>query len=117
MAFTRGGQFLRGRLGGDTAGSAVIADVVDRRVIDHRPVVDVRDVNSSEIVHGPIVEERAAAPIPALEAGAEIAEAVINTAIEPDMRPPISRVEDIGPVDPPPPGRRQVDPNDRREYP
>jgi hypothetical protein len=67
------------------------ADVNCGRIVDDGFVVDVSDMGAAEIIHGPV-----------LVAGAHIAEAVIDAAMESDMRPPIASIVDVDPVIPAP---------------
>jgi len=96
------GLFLRGRSRRSPTSAAIEADVSYGRIVDDGFVVDVGDVDAAEIIHGPVVSEDAASPIAALVAGAHIAEAVIDAAVESDMRPPISGVPNIEAVPPAP---------------
>jgi len=85
----------------------------------HTTVSVVRDggvVHDSHVVHvhvggveagseagvGGVVEEVPAAPLAADEAGAEVAEAVVNAAIEANMGAPITAMEDVEAVFPAP---------------
>jgi hypothetical protein len=96
------GLFLRGRSRRSPTSAAIEADVSYGRIVDDGFVVDVGDVDAAEIIHGPVVSEDAASPIAALVAGAHIAEAIIDAAIESDMRPPIASMVNVDPVIPAP---------------
>src|SRR5580700_4380581 len=80
----------------DTARPAVERDmvIIDDRVLLHDgPVhVDVGRVKGAEICNGTIVGEHATAPLTTEESNAAIAEAVVHTAIEADVWPPIAGV-------------------------
>ena len=82
--------FLRSRLEPECRLAAVERNVIF--VDDHSSVVNVRHISDADVGHRAVVEERAAAPLAADKADAAITEAVINTAVETDMRAPISGV-------------------------
>jgi hypothetical protein len=96
------GLFLRGRSRGSPTSAAIEANVSYSDVVDDGFVVDVGDVDAAEIIHGPVVRKDAASPVAAFIPGAHIAEAVIDAAVESDMRPPISGVPNIEAVPPAP---------------
>ncbi len=86
--------------GRDAAGAAVVADVsviiggvvVYNRVVVYVGVADARGV---DIGDRPVVHEVAVVPIAAVEASAVIAVAIRNTAVEADVRTPVSLVEAV----------------------
>src|SRR5579862_1799184 len=82
------------------AGDVGVARDVD--VVDDGLIVDVGDMRAAEIVHGLVVVEMVVIPETAEIAGADIAEAVIDAAIEADMRAPITAMPEIGAVNPAP---------------
>jgi len=65
---------------------AVVAHVIDRDVGDLL-FVYVVNIDDIDIGHGAVIEEVPAIPASANEAEAKIAEAVVDSAIETDMRP------------------------------
>src|SRR5262249_55404793 len=92
--FTRGGFVLCRGACGYTSVPAVVAHsryvgpvVYDRRVVN---VVNVRDV---DVVYGAVVVEAIAFPSSAFVPVAKVPEAVVDAAIEPHSRTPISLVE------------------------
>jgi len=94
------------RLGGCSANAVVIADVVHHgRVVDDRSAVHIGDVLNVEVIHCPVVVEEPVAPIPARIANSEVAEAVVNAAIEPDHWPPVAGIPAIPAVVPTPVSR------------
>ena len=97
MRLVRGRLLRRGRLGPDAASSAVIADVIHRGVVNDGLVVDVGDMHAGvgDIVDGGVVEKVPALPIAAFIARAAVAEAVIDAAVEPDVRSPVAGVEHV----------------------
>jgi hypothetical protein len=71
-------------------------------VYDDGLVIDIGDVGDIHVGHRAVVEKVAAAPFAAREAFAEVSEAVINAAIESDMRAPIAGIPNIEAVVPTP---------------
>jgi hypothetical protein len=65
--------------------------VVDESIVIDMRVVHVGDIDVGHVGHGPVVIEILIAPVPADKPGAEVAESVIDAAVEADMRRPISR--------------------------
>src|SRR5271165_5695673 len=79
------------------AGSAVVADVIhNRRVIDYG-AVDVGVVNDGrvDVRHRGVIREDAVVPIAANISHADVAESVVNPAIETDVRAPVAAVPEI----------------------
>jgi hypothetical protein len=66
--------------------------VIDDSIVMDTRVVHVGDIDVGYVGHGPVVKEIMIAPIPADKPGAEVAEPVIDAAVEADMRCPISRL-------------------------
>jgi len=105
MFLMHGRLFRSGRAGRDSARASVITHVVYRDIIHcHGLIVDVGDVG--DIVHGSIVEESTVVPISALIAYPNVAKAIVNAAIESDVRPPIAFVKDKDAITPTPVTRR-----------
>ena len=85
----------------ETAGTAVIADgvlrdaVVGHVIDDDGAVVDVRDVGviDVDVGYSTVVLKVVALPVAAVEAGADIAEAVVNAAVVADVRAPVADME------------------------
>src|SRR6185437_382099 len=90
------------RLGAQTCAAAAIEADARRRDVADRFVINIRDAHAAEIVDGAIVEETVMVPMAAEEADAEIAEAVVDAAIEADGRAPIAGMPEIAHVDPTP---------------
>src|SRR5580698_8392705 len=82
------------------AAATVIADVVDVddgvALNDGAIFVDVGYVDAAEISRGTVVGKDSAAPFAAEEAYAAVAESIVNTAVEADVRAPVSGVPCIG---------------------
>src|SRR5208282_5912338 len=100
-----GNFFLRGGPGRDAALAAVVADMVDYFAIDYGFVVNVVNVDDVDIGDGAVIEEMSAIPTAANEANAEISKAVINAAVEADVRAPETFVEKKHAAIPTPPRR------------
>ena len=82
---TQCGGFGRQSLAGD-ASRPVVAGAVRGGVVDGAVIhVDIGDVH---IVDGTVIVETISAPIPALIAGADVAESVVNTAVVADILAP-----------------------------
>ena len=71
-------------------------------IYNHGLVIDIRDIGDIHVGHRAVVEKPAAAPFTTLEAFAEVSEAVINAAVESDMRAPIAGIPKIDAVVPTP---------------
>jgi hypothetical protein len=101
VRFVGPGLLLRRRTRGYSALSAVVGNV---RVIVHDDglVIDIGDVGDIHVGHRTVVEEFAAAPFAAREAFAEVSEAVIDAAVESNVRAPIADVPNIEAVVPTP---------------
>jgi hypothetical protein len=111
-----GGNLLRRRVRRRAAGAAVVAHV-GRVVDDDGLVIDVGDRRVGDVVNGAVIEEIAAAPIAALVAGADIAEAIRHAPVEADFWAPIAFVKGIDAVVPTPIAGRPQQPVLRRQYP
>ena len=124
MAFMLPSHLVAARPRHDSASATVVADAVYRHIIDDGPVVDV-DVGDGHVIYAAIVEKIAGMPVAAAVAHAKVAKAVINAAVEADVRAPIARVpgvkaaaksvtlvKNVNAVVPSPPGRgpQQADP-------
>ena len=83
---------LRSRTRHDAAG-AVEAGV--HVIHDDGPVVDVPHIGHVYVHHRAVIEESAASPLAAAETYTAVSEAVVNSAIEANMRPPIASVPAI----------------------
>jgi hypothetical protein len=96
-------EFVSGRMRPDTAG-AVERHVIN--VVDDGPVVYVGDMNTTHVHGRAVIKECTTAPVTALESNTAIAEAVIHTAVETDMRTPVAAVPGIDTTAPAPVPRR-----------
>lgn len=91
----------------DAAGAAIITDAVNRYIVDYRPVnISVMDDRRIHIGDRRIVTEPPANPTTAGIAVTIIPASIVHTAIEADMRPPITCVPAINSVDVTPITRR-----------
>ena len=64
-------------------------------VDDHRAVVNIGHIRDADVGHRAVVIKRAPAPLAAHESHSGVAEPVVNTTIETDVRPPISGMPDV----------------------
>src|SRR5215472_8185862 len=99
--------FLRRWTRLDATIPAVIADVVDGRVIhDHGFVIDVRHVRNAHVGDAAVVVEPSATPFATDKPYSAVAVTVVDAAVETDMRPPISGVPQVETASPSPVARR-----------
>jgi hypothetical protein len=101
VRFVSPGLLLRRRTRGYSAVSAVEGNV---RVIVHDDglVIDIGDVGDIHVGHRTVVEKVVTSPFAACETFAEVSEAVINAAIESDVRAPIADIPKIDAIVPTP---------------
>src|SRR5258708_5860523 len=106
----RGPRLFRGgRRHLNPAFTAVVTDSVHGDVIDHGLVVDIGDVRGGYIVHCAVVVQTAALPVAAFVAPANVTVAVIDPAVEPNVRPPVAEMpHKAAPSLPPTPGRQHT---------
>jgi hypothetical protein len=90
-------QFGRRGSNGEPPGATGVAHF-GGGVIGDRVVIDVVNDGSIHIVHGAIVVEYTSVPVPSLIAATAITEAVIDTAIEADVRTPVAVMPPIAPA-------------------
>jgi hypothetical protein len=111
---TQCGVFRRQRLARN-ASRPVVAGAVNRGVVDgaviHVTVVEVH------IVDGTVIVEPISAPIPALIAGADVAESIVNAAVVADMLAPKAVVVAIHAAEKSPISRRPQEAHLRRPRP
>src|SRR5215472_12578478 len=107
-----------GRLRRGAPGAAVVADVVDRGVIDDRIVhVGVVNHRGVHIGHRGVVRKHSVAPFTAVEADAPVAIAIVNAAIKADVRAPVARMPYIDAPAPTPIARSPQQTECGRHYP
>ncbi len=87
------GLILSGRTRGDATFATVIADAVHCRIVGHRSVVSVVNVGDAHVIHGSVVLELPVVPAATLITLAAVAEAIIDPAIETDLRTPVAFIE------------------------
>jgi len=97
---------LRSGAGCYSAFSTIEGDV--GLVVDDHLAIDVNigDLRCVHIHHGAVVEESAATPFAAEEAGAAVAEAIINATVEADLRAPVAFIPSENALVPAPEDRR-----------
>ena len=88
VRFAQSGQFRRLRTNLNPTVSAVETD--PHIVHSNRVAIHVVDDSGVDVVDRTVIKEVAGVPVPALVAGARIAEPVVDAAVEADMRPPIA---------------------------
>src|SRR6266567_1436089 len=101
----------------DAAVSAVIADPGHVALINHGRVVHVVNDGDVHIVHGAVVEKAIAVPTPAFIAAAEIAVAIVDSAIEANYRSPEAFIKDESAAAPGPVCRSPQEPDFRGQHP
>src|SRR5579864_1535271 len=74
---------------------ATVVAYIPRIVDYHRSVINIGHVGDAAVGDGAVVVEVSSVPLPAGKSHAGITESVINSAIEANVRPPVSRVPDI----------------------
>src|ERR1700691_5685283 len=100
MAFACISLLFGSRSGGESAGATVIADTICAHAVDNCLPVRVVDDRAIHVHDRGVVVEVVALPVSALEAGADVAESVIDTTVESDIRSPVTRVPRERPVVP-----------------
>src|SRR5215471_691686 len=106
---------LDGLMRPDSTGSAVVAHTSD--IVDHCGVIDVVYIDDVHVGHCAVVKELSATPVAAMESHAGIAEAVVDAAIESDMRSPVALVPHVITVIPAPITGSPEDADNRRLHP
>ena len=94
MPFPRDGLIFGARACVDSAFATVVAHAIDCRVvIDNGGVVDVANVRNVNVIDSAVVVKAVVVPSAALVALAEVAIAVVNAAVEANLRRPIAFVK------------------------
>jgi hypothetical protein len=97
-------KLLRRRTRRNASVTAVVADAIDRRVVhDHCLVIDISHVGDVHVSHAAVVVEVASAPLATVVAVAGITEAVVDAAVEANVRPPVTAMEGVEALVPSPP--------------
>ena len=108
--------FLRTRTRAD-ATRAVEAHMGDPHALRDGLVVRRADDVHVDVVHGGVVVEPSAIPVATRVSNAEVAEAVVDTAVEADVPSPIAGVPQVHRAAPAPVTRRPQRAEERREHP
>src|SRR6476620_2025759 len=116
VLFARPSKLLSRRLSFSSAWPTE-ADILHRLVLDDGLGVDLGDNGLVHLGDGGVVKEHPVIPISALVADAPIAEAVVDTAIISDVRPPISGVQSVKTTVVAPVAGRSQQPYNRRQHP
>ena len=101
-------QLAGGRRQRNAAATAVVARPLaslEAAVADGAALEDGVHTHRPEIVVGPVVEKCTAAPVAAVVATAEVAEPIVNAAVETNGRTPVTGMEQVDAAVPAPPGR------------
>jgi hypothetical protein len=86
-------------------------------IVDDGPVIYVGDVNTTHVHGRTVIEERTTAPVTTLESNTTIAEAVIHTAVEANVRAPVATVPGVHAAGPAPVTRCPKQSGVRRQHP
>jgi len=101
--FARSGTFRGGWLRGGAAGTAIEAGAIDGSVVvDDRGVVSVMNNGGVHVSDRGVVVIDASAPFATDEADTAVAEAVVDAAVETDVRSPIAGVKEVRSATPAP---------------
>jgi hypothetical protein len=89
--------FLRSRPDIYSARATIVADArVGDVVVHHRGVIHVVDHRGIDVGHALVVVKFAASPIAAIVAASRVAEAIVDSTIEANFRPPITIRPEVG---------------------
>src|SRR5208337_4547789 len=116
MSLTRRRLLFRPWTRVDSTVAAVVADVV-LVVVDHGRVVNIVNVGDVHVVHRTVVEKVPAVPTPAFVTFTEIAEAVVDPAVEAYVRTPVAVIENKSVAAPAPIGWSPQETDFRRHHP
>src|SRR5438552_10743627 len=117
MTFACRGFFETSRTSINSARASVITNTIHRDVvIDDRLVVDV-NVRNVDVVDGAVIVKAVAAPISAFITRSKVAEAIIDAAVESDVRTPVPCVPNVHTSTPTPIAGRPQHTNLRRDDP
>jgi hypothetical protein len=104
VAFALDTLFGRGRHGKSAVYTAVVTDPWAAIVIHHRDVVGVMNNGGIHVGDGGVVGKVPAVPAATVIARAVITTAVVDAAVEADMRPPVTAMKHIEATGVPPIG-------------
>ena len=117
MPLAQRGFIGRGRCGGNSMG-AVETVAITYLVVDHGPVLEgVVNDGRVNMPDSAVVAENIAGPDTSDEAGSKVTPTVIDSAVKPDMRPPVAVVPGVSAVLPSPKTRGPKQPYYRRFHP
>src|SRR5579864_709693 len=116
VAFVLPAHLIMVRACHDSTTSTVVAHACDVHIVDDGFIVDM-NIGDVDVGYGAVVEVVAAFPISAEEAHAGIAKAVVNPAVETDVRSPVSGMPDVKARAPTPITRRPEQSRLRRRHP
>jgi hypothetical protein len=95
-------QFGAARPSMVSAAATVEADPIFGRIVNHGLAVGIVDDGHVDVVHFTVIEEVPAVPVSACVAGTEVTEAVVNSAIETDVRSPVAGMPNVNALGPAP---------------
>jgi hypothetical protein len=102
----------------DAAATAVVGDAVDSGVVNNdRAVINVGNPRGVDAVHSAVVVEVVALPVTAVIAATGIAEAVVDAAVETDVRTPEAAMKDVAATEESPVAGGPESPVERRSAP
>jgi hypothetical protein len=117
MSLMRRSPVLSVRTCVDPTVPPVVADPVHGSVVDHRGVISVVTVGDVYVIHRAVVLELSVVPTAAFIAPAAVAVAIIDPAIETDVRTPVALIESVSAVAPAPIAWGPEETGSRRHYP
>ena len=110
-------QLMRVRSRMQTTIATIEAHTSHVDVVDDRPVIDVGDMNATEVRDGPVVVERMTTPVAALKTNTAVSVAVVDTTVEPYVRSPITFVPRVHAATPTPIAGRPQQTGGGSQYP
>ena len=85
-------EFTRGWASAESARTAIVANTIHRVVVHHGTVVNVGDIRHIDAGYGPVIEELSAPPFAPLKAPSVVTKAIIDAAVEANVRAPVTRM-------------------------
>src|ERR1035441_9154441 len=95
VRFVRSRPLLGPRSGRYAAGAAVVADLIDRDVVDDGLVVGIVNIRCAHVVDGGVIGIVASFPTSTHKANAHVSEPVVDATVVSDMRAPIAGMEAV----------------------
>lgn len=117
MALMSSRQLPRARPRPQPTVTTVVAHPSHIDVVHNRLVVNIGDMNPTEIGHRPVVIERTPAPVATLKPNTTVPVPVIDTTVEAYVRAPVARVPDVHAFTPSPVARGPQQTRGGRDHP